>query len=222
MPEQCEGFYFRHFDADPATGKPVETSENPHFLEAEDVLMERVRNMFKGRPDLLQKISCLENGLEVRLYEGTGFVDFEDNVYFYGRATLNGDLFVLELATEEILRGGVGAHEALDVVIHEIAHILDFLSGSVTGKDGLLPGWSAEEIEQYVYTRERERRKIRQGASAIQRYALTDDSEFLAVCIETFFARPVALRQTSPELYDLMRTYFRQDPAVEIRPSLAS
>jgi hypothetical protein len=44
-------------------------------------------------------------------------------------------------------------------------------------------------------------------------YAATDPGEFFAVATEVFFDRPVDLRNAKPELYDVLRGFYRQDPA---------
>ncbi|MCA9685529.1 MAG: zinc-dependent peptidase, partial [Myxococcales bacterium] len=46
-------------------------------------------------------------------------------------------------------------------------------------------------------------------------YAGTNEAEFFAVAVEVFFERPHALRDKDPELYQLLRDYFGQDPAAK-------
>ena len=51
-------------------------------------------------------------------------------------------------------------------------------------------------------------------------YAATNPSEFFAVATESFFDRPLDLRAAEPELYDVLRSYYRQDPAARVgRPA---
>jgi hypothetical protein len=50
--------------------------------------------------------------------------------------------------------------------------------------------------------------------------AALDEGEFFAVATEYFFGRPVELAEQHPQLYDLLRVYYRQDPAR--RPSVAA
>ena len=38
-------------------------------------------------------------------------------------------------------------------------------------------------------------------------------NQFFAVATECFFDRPAEMERRHPELYDLLRTYYRQDPA---------
>ena len=44
-------------------------------------------------------------------------------------------------------------------------------------------------------------------------YGATDPGEFFAVATEVFFGRPVDLRDTKPQLYEVLSDYYRQDPA---------
>lgn len=44
-------------------------------------------------------------------------------------------------------------------------------------------------------------------------YAFTNKAEFFAVAVENFFERPKSFQQQLPELYQLLTSLFRQDPA---------
>ena len=52
----------------------------------------------------------------------------------------------------------------------------------------------------------------------ISAYGATNPAEFFAVATETFFSRPVAVRDGAPRLYDVLRDFYRQDPAGRIAP----
>lgn len=213
-PEYCEGFHFRYFVAD-KLGRRRETGTNAHFIEAEEKLLKKVSTFLQGRPDLLEGLACLEEGIEIRLYHGKGFSDYNKQVYFYGRATAEGDRYILELASDEIISGGFkgehGDHEVLDVVIHEFTHILDFLDDDT--KEGYLPGWDKQQIVQFDRLREIEKERIDDGESPLDIYALRDDGEFLAVLVETFFLKPKTLRESSPLLYKMLSEFFNVNPA---------
>ncbi len=51
----------------------------------------------------------------------------------------------------------------------------------------------------------------------LQPYGATNPAEFFAVASEAFFDVPVALEQHEPDLYDVLRGYYRQDPAARAR-----
>ena len=44
-------------------------------------------------------------------------------------------------------------------------------------------------------------------------YGATNPAEFFAVATETFFDRPVELRQRHPALYAELQDYYKLDPA---------
>jgi Mlc titration factor MtfA (ptsG expression regulator) len=48
-------------------------------------------------------------------------------------------------------------------------------------------------------------------------YASVNPSEFFAVATEAFFDLPVELEETKPELYAVLRDFYRQDPARRVR-----
>lgn len=58
----------------------------------------------------------------------------------------------------------------------------------------------------------REMRKIKDGHSDINPYALTNGAEFLAVVSEYFFDNPEKLKQRHAELYQYLTKIFQQKP----------
>jgi hypothetical protein len=207
LTQTCHGFYFRAF-VPGKKGKPKEVDDAPGFAEAEDRFVQRVQEVLRGRPDLLHILGCLEHGLEVRLHSGSGFHGEENEVYFFGSVESDGDQIILEISIEEVLLGARNGHEALDVVVHELVHVLDHLDEPM----GMLPFMEESERSDFIRLREDERVKIQQGQSCLDPYALTNDMEFLAVAVETYFARPYQLATTSHKLYQHIDRYFQVDP----------
>ncbi len=114
-----------------------------------------------------------------------------------------------------------------NVVLHEFAHQIDALDGSI---DGLPPtrdvAWTA--AWQTLLARNRDGHSLRTGAGLepsgeaagpepLRNYSRESDAEFFAVATETFFTTPVALQQNAPELYDLLVSFYQQDPAHRAR-----
>jgi MtfA peptidase len=100
-------------------------------------------------------------------------------------------------------------------VIHEFAHMLDAEDFRFDGTPPL-----ADEREYRVWSRvfgrefERLEAADREGEDTLlDPYGATDPAEFFAVATETFFEMPLELVEESPELYELLRRYFKQDPA---------
>jgi hypothetical protein len=96
------------------------------------------------------------------------------------------------------------------VGLHEFAHLLDKVG---THFDGILPGLDDARSRQWVALAEREMERMRQGRSVIDPYGQESPVEFLAVAVEAFFERPLALRRGHAEVYSMLRDYFGQDPA---------
>ena len=58
------------------------------------------------------------------------------------------------------------------------------------------------------------RAETQQGRTEVlDGYGATNPTEFFAVATESFFERPVKMREKHPELYEELRRYYRQDPA---------
>jgi Mlc titration factor MtfA (ptsG expression regulator) len=50
-------------------------------------------------------------------------------------------------------------------------------------------------------------------ATLLDQYGASNRAEFFAVASECFFCRPRAMRGHHPELYELLRVLYGQDPA---------
>jgi MtfA peptidase len=96
------------------------------------------------------------------------------------------------------------------VGLHEFAHLLDKWG---THFDGILPGLDEAQSREWTGLAAREMERMRQGRSVIDPYGQESPVEFLAVAVEAFFERPLALRRGHAEVYSMLRDYFGQDPA---------
>ncbi|MEM6927822.1 MAG: M90 family metallopeptidase [Myxococcota bacterium] len=119
------------------------------------------------------------------------------------------------LAWDSVVRGGCTPHDADNVVLHEFAHQLDTQDGVADGApvlpEGRMYGPWARILGQ-VY--DQLRHELAEGRSDVLRaYGATNPAEFFAVATETFFEKPRRLQREHPGLYDMMREYYRQDPA---------
>jgi Mlc titration factor MtfA (ptsG expression regulator) len=117
-------------------------------------------------------------------------------------------------ALEEGRDPGLGKN----LVFHEFAHQLDMLDGEVDGTPPLRDPQQAEEWRE-VMTAEYQRlvEESEQGeATLLDEYGATSEGEFFAVATECFFTRPVEMRRRHPRLYQVLREYYRQDPAARL------
>lgn len=101
-----------------------------------------------------------------------------------------------------------------NVVYHEFAHALDMLDG-VT--DGTPPLGDEEANDRWRVVCTAAFHRVRDGESVLRGYAGTNPAEFFAVATEVFFTRPCELAAHEPPLYDELRSFYGQDPAVRMR-----
>jgi len=122
------------------------------------------------------------------------------------------------LAWDAVVAEGRDLSAGRNVVIHEFAHQLDFLVGSIDdpnlGDPSLEQRWREvmpAEYQALVRTLERGRR------SFLGEYAGTDEREFFAVACEVFFTVPDRLNQLHPKLYRLLADFYQLEPIVWMR-----
>lgn len=119
------------------------------------------------------------------------------------------------LVWDAVLHNCRTAGSGFNVVYHEFAHKLDMLAG---GADGLPPLQNRKEYRNWekIFTSElrRLRRDIERGKKTfVDEYGAIDEAEFFAVATEQFFDQPLDMLRYAPELYGILRDYYRQDPA---------
>jgi Mlc titration factor MtfA (ptsG expression regulator) len=104
----------------------------------------------------------------------------------------------------------------LNVVIHEMAHKLDMLTGEVNGLPPLHPGMKVQDWSQaFNPAYERLCRDVDRGRStALDPYAAESPGEFFAVISEAFFETPDQVNETWPMVYEQLRTFYRQNPLI--------
>ncbi len=107
------------------------------------------------------------------------------------------------------------SHEAgLNVVIHEMAHKLDMLTGEANGLPPLhrtmaMQDWSRAFTAAYRSLR----REVNWGRpTALDPYAADSPAEFFAVISEAFFEAPEVVADNYPDVYRQLQAFYRQDP----------
>jgi Mlc titration factor MtfA (ptsG expression regulator) len=125
-------------------------------------------------------------------------------------------LGVVILAWDSAREGASDPTDGQNVVLHEFAHQLDAVSGEFDGIPRIpdataLSSWTAMLHTDF----ERLSREAEADTPGVlDHYGATNHAEFFAVATEAFFERPTELRQERPALYEALRTYYRQDPAL--------
>jgi Mlc titration factor MtfA (ptsG expression regulator) len=102
------------------------------------------------------------------------------------------------------------------VVIHEFAHQLDFLDGSVNGTPELLNSKDAERWHDVMTTEfNRLRYEVDTGHDTfLGDYAATNETEFFSVASERFFTVPQHMVRLHPHLYEVLADFYGVTPVV--------
>ncbi|HUX22423.1 MAG TPA: M90 family metallopeptidase, partial [Spirochaetia bacterium] len=127
------------------------------------------------------------------------------------------------LSVADVEASGWG--DGYNVVIHEMAHVIDRQNGVIDGAPPLHRGMSLEtwtrvftdaygDLQGRVVGKAPPRRGKRVPAYAgpIDAYAAEAPEEFFAVVTELFFENPGGLRGEYPDIYDQLMLFYRQDP----------
>jgi Mlc titration factor MtfA (ptsG expression regulator) len=119
------------------------------------------------------------------------------------------------LAWDSALRGSRDPKDGRNVVIHELAHKIDFLDGAADGTPPLASGsarraWAAAFAPAYLAHK---RRADRGQRSFLDDYAVTNEAEYFAVASEAFFEKPKALARELPDVYAVLRQFYSLDLA---------
>ncbi|MEW6601842.1 MAG: M90 family metallopeptidase [Nitrospirota bacterium] len=122
------------------------------------------------------------------------------------------------LVWDAVYHGARHPEQGHNVVYHEFAHKLDMLDGAADGTPLIA---DREQFAEWVAVCSREFLRLRSLAGQGQKtfldaYGAKNEAEFFAVATEEFFDRPLVLRQHSPELYRVLKAYYRQDPAERV------
>jgi Mlc titration factor MtfA (ptsG expression regulator) len=132
-----------------------------------------------------------------------------------GQAFRRGPVIII---WDAALRGGRHPESGHNVIYHEFAHKLDMLDGTA---DGTPPLRDRAEYRDWVLTCSREYLRLKHSTekgkeSFLDSYAATNEAEFFAVATEQFFDQPRLMIKHAPDLYRVLKEYYRQDPAERV------
>jgi Mlc titration factor MtfA (ptsG expression regulator) len=123
------------------------------------------------------------------------------------------------LAWDAVQHGAASPHDGRNVVLHEFAHQLDAEDGAMNGAPDLgqrssYSAWAhalGAEYEDLLA------RVAAEKPADIDAYGATSPAEFFAVVTEAFFERGELLKSEHSELYEVLRAFYRQDPAALVK-----
>ena len=132
-----------------------------------------------------------------------------DGIPILGEAHLRGPTI---LAWNDVLEGGRGQGRR-NLVVHELAHKIDMVDGTIDGTPPLdregRRTWREVCSEVFLELRER----VEDGKKTfLDEYGATNEAEFFAVASEAFFMQPHKLLAKHPELFDVLLDFYRFDP----------
>lgn len=141
-----------------------------------------------------------------------GYLVVESDEVRLGESWVHG---AVVLAWDAVKRGASNIHDGHNVVLHEFAHQLDAEDGAMNGAPdlgtrSLYSAWAHALGVEYA-------KLVEQVAAHkpgdIDAYGATSPPEFFAVVTEAFFEQGSQLRTKHPDLYAVLRAFYRQDPA---------
>jgi hypothetical protein len=143
----------------------------------------------------------------------TALAPVENSYPIIGQAFQQGPVIII---WDAALHGGRHPELGHNVVYHEFAHKLDMLDGAA---DGTPPLRDRAEYRDWVQTCSREYLRLKHDAehgrkSFLNAYGATNEAEFFAVATEQFFDQPFLMIKNAPDLYRVLKEYYRQDPAL--------
>ncbi len=123
------------------------------------------------------------------------------------------------LSWDNVKKGAADVQDGHNLVFHEFAHQLDAEDGTVNGaprleKRSQYITWARVLGEEYENLT-----KCIEGRcpAFIRPYATKNPQEFFAVVTEVFFEMPDKLSHCHPELYEQLKSFYKQDPVERYR-----
>jgi Mlc titration factor MtfA (ptsG expression regulator) len=143
----------------------------------------------------------------------TAYIDREGGSVRLGESWTRAGVVVL--AWDHVKGGMQNFENGRNVTLHEFAHQLDQEDGSADGAPILAEPsayrtWAQVLGEEYAALQKKVRKRRR---TVVDRYGATHPAEFFAEATVAFFEKGRTLRRRRPELYEELKSYYRQDPA---------
>lgn len=128
----------------------------------------------------------------------------------YHHGEVNPGARAIVFAWSSVREGLVTHDDGRNLLMHEYAHALYF-EHELMGHEYKI--FNDEALRRFNEQAEAELEKLRnEETHFLRRYAATNEAEFFAVAVETFFERARAFKAALPELYGTLVLLMRQDP----------
>lgn len=141
-----------------------------------------------------------------------GYIETESRDALLGESWERG---VVVLAWDSVENQARDLNAGDNVVLHEFAHQLDQETGGSTGTPILksrssYAAWGRVMSEEF---RELRDKVMHHKSDVLRAYGATNPAEFFAVATEAFFDNPLDMKRAHPKLYELLKDYYKLDPA---------
>jgi Mlc titration factor MtfA (ptsG expression regulator) len=117
------------------------------------------------------------------------------------------------LSWEDVTSGAADFSDGRNVALHEFSHQLDSESGTANGapllRSSRYPRWAKVLSDEF---RDLQQALQSHETSVMDFYGATNPAEFFAVATETFFEKPVQMKESHPELFEQLQQYYRVNP----------
>jgi Mlc titration factor MtfA (ptsG expression regulator) len=155
--------------------------------------------------------------LTVLLYPTAFALPSEDGDEGEEREAVAGQAFYhspVILSWDSVLAEGRDPAAGDNLVIHEFAHQLDFLDGSINGTPELFsPELADRWYEAMTAEYHRQVRHVRKGRETfLGDYAARNEAEFFARASERFFTVPARLQHYHREVYEVLAEFYGVEP----------
>lgn len=122
---------------------------------------------------------------------------------------------VITLVWSSAQRGLQNPFDGRDVVLHELAHMIDSADGRIDGVPAAALGEHHAFAHALAIAYDVHSSKAHRGLrtrAVLREYAATHPAEFFAVASEAFFEKPDQLARRQPRVFALMKKTYRIDP----------
>jgi MtfA peptidase len=142
---------------------------------------------------------------EILLYPGTFNMDFDQDgpdrpvSGMVGTGPLQN---VMVITKWELRQGFINNNDTRNTAIHEFAHLIDKMDGTVDGVPEII--LDRKYTAQWRNKMEATISQMRMYGSDIDMYGATNPAEFFAVISEYFFEQPGLLKANHPELFEML------------------
>ena len=154
----------------------------------------------------------------IQVYPGPFNLEFDNPKAYKNINGLVGTGFMADIMfiSQKALRHGfLLESDKRNTAIHEFIHLIDMMDGEVDGIPKIL--MEQKHMMPWLMMMDHTMGEMMEKEIDIREYGATNRMEFFAVLAEYFFERPRLLERNHPELFEMLKTMFHQDPKTKVK-----